>query len=967
MKISNNGINSIDFKQVQLAKKEENSSQVSFAANNSTTLPSTHTVGQSQLNSNLPVSYTKIAEIPIPGLEDKASVFKLSNGQKVVICPKKGPTYVKTTYNVGSLNETDDIRGMSHYIEHNLFNGSKGLAPRDYDKKVSELGGYTNASTSYNYTDYYLALQLHNDNSLEEAIKLNAMQTQFPTFPQEQLDKEKEPVKSEIDMYLDMPYDVSTSTAINNLFNIPTVATNAVIGTKDTINGLTREKVLDYYNTWYTPDNAVTVITGDVDVDETIALVSKHYNKKNDYSKVPQRHYEPLTPSNQAIRQDVIMPNASSASIAMGFALPEGTSKEDKIQLYVLLSLLNSQNSSISKALDKYGLYPEFYTEKLQNKPDSAEAIMCHINTSEYQVEDVIQLLYSELTKIANNPPSQKELDGVKKSFLYRVNNSSEESSMLNSTLTKMMLNDDINYFYNNNVVIQNLTPEDVSNIAKKFLDLNKVSLCVAHSKEATQASITDNYHKAKNVSFGAATPQTNDVVLPQTPANVSFGASRKNNPIVSDAIQELKHYRLPNNIETRIIPSPSTTKSNIIMSFNTDELNDIPAPAFTILNTILNRGSSITSNDSLLQLKQEKDIGLFFTSGKNGLDVCSSFYYQDTNQVLSLIKETVMNPNLSPAEFERAKQITKDALLSAEPSASDNLHDELFGNKIKSYATKEEMLAQLEALTLTDIQNLYSRILATAEVSTTVNTPLKEYPQMQDVINGSLSFGLPMFHPVDKLKSPSYNIYQPITEAKTITEANESKQADVLQAYTFKKSENIDDIAKIMLLEHILGGGMSSRLFKDLREEQKLAYSVGSSCYNIKDAGVIELYIGTTTESPDPKEGSPENITKALNGFNKHVNLLKTENVSQKELDDAKLMLKTGILNSLETNSDKLATIHSDTETPYDIHHTQALLEAIDKITPDDVRAAANYMFANPPTTSIVASKKTLDTLGLK
>lgn len=966
MEISSNKINSIDIKQVQLAKKGENTSQVSFAANNSTTLPSTHAVGQSQINSSLPVSYTKIAEIPIPGLEDKASVFKLSNGQRVVICPKKGPTYVKTTYNVGSLNETDDIRGMSHYIEHNLFNGSKGLAPREYDKKVSELGGYTNASTSYNYTDYYLALQLHNDNSLEEAIKLNAMQTQFPTFPQEQLDKEKEPVKSEIDMYLDMPYDVSTSTAINNLFNIPTVATNAVIGTKESINGITREKVLDYYNTWYTPDNAVTVITGDVNVDETIALVSKHFNKKNDYSKVAQRHYEPLVPTTTAIREDIVMPNASSANIALCFAVPEGTTKEDKVKIQTLLSLLNSSNSNVSKALDKYGITAGFHTEKLQNKPDAAEAIVCDVNLSEHQVEEVLKIIYTELTNIANNPPTQKDLDGTKKSSLYSINNASEESSILNSTLTAMMLNDDMNYFANNNAILNSLTPEDISATAKKFLDLNKASLCVTHTKDATQASITDNYNNAKNISYSSSVQIPNSNTVP-TASNISFGAAREINKTVSDTTQEVRHYRLANNIETRILPSPSTTKSNVIMSFNTDELNDIPAPAFSVLNTILNRGNTITSNDSLLQLKQEKDIGLFFTSGKNGLDVCANFYYQDTNEVLSLIKETIMNPNLSPAEFERAKQITKDALLSAQPYAGDNLHDELFGNKIKSYASKEEMLAQLDALTLADIQNLYSRILAMAEVSATINTPVKEYPQMQDIINGSLSFGLPMFHPVDKVKSPSYNIYQPITEAKTITEANESKQADVLQAYTFKKSENIDDIAKIMLMEHILGGGMSSRLFKDLREEQKLAYSVGSGCYNIKDTGIIELYIGTTTESHDPKEGSPENVTKALNGFNKHVNLLKTENVSQKELDDAKLMLKTGILNSLETNSDKLATIHSDAETPYDIHHTQALLDAIDKLTADDVRAAANYVFANPCVTSIVASQKTLDTLGLK
>ena len=74
--------------------------------------------GVSQVNSNLPIGYTKIAEITVPNCEEKASLFKLANGQKVVILPKQGPTYVKTTFNVGSMNEPDNKRGISHFIEH---------------------------------------------------------------------------------------------------------------------------------------------------------------------------------------------------------------------------------------------------------------------------------------------------------------------------------------------------------------------------------------------------------------------------------------------------------------------------------------------------------------------------------------------------------------------------------------------------------------------------------------------------------------------------------------------------------------------------------------------------------------------------------------------------------------------------------------------------------------------------------
>ena len=71
------------------------------------------------------------------------------------------------------------------------------------------MGGYTNASTSFNTTNYYMNLQLLDDSFLEEGIKLNAAQTQYPTFPPEQLEKEKEAVKSEIDMYKDNIEDVA--------------------------------------------------------------------------------------------------------------------------------------------------------------------------------------------------------------------------------------------------------------------------------------------------------------------------------------------------------------------------------------------------------------------------------------------------------------------------------------------------------------------------------------------------------------------------------------------------------------------------------------------------------------------------------------------------------------------------------------------------------------------------------------
>ncbi|MCD7779090.1 MAG: insulinase family protein, partial [Candidatus Gastranaerophilales bacterium] len=613
MKILSNYINKLQNNQTISAGGNEK--QTVSGMQKTTELPSVYTNGLSQVNSDLPVSYTKTGEIEIPGLKDKASVFKLANGQKVIIAPQKGPSYIKTTYNVGSMNETEDIRGISHFIEHNLFNGSKNLAPKEYDRKVSDLGGSTNASTSYASTDYYLKLQLIKENSLEDAIMLNAMQTQFPTFPPEQLDKEKEPVKSEIDMYKDDPCDVANCKVLKNLFNINTESSDFILGTKDNINSFTRDDVLEYYNTWYTPDNAVTVITGDVDVNETINLVSKYYNKPLDVSKTNQRHYEPIQYNDKPVREDIILPNATSANVIMGFAIPEGTSNEDKDKIKVMMSLLTASNSRLSKALDKYGLEVSTNTEKMQNKSDGASAIILNVSPREEQIEDVIKIIYEELTYLANNPPSEEELENIKKSWVDSVNNVSETTRGTNSILTEMALNNDYNYFENTIKNIQNMTPQDISDTAKKFLDLNKVSMCVSHENTATEESIKHQYSSVVN-----------------TAKTVSFGASHNPKESLTEEIDKIKSFKLCNNIETLTIPRTSGTNSFIGMSFSTDELNSVSSPAFMVLNEILNRGSSLTDNDSYQNILNSKNMSISFSAGGDGLGVASVFNDENIN-----------------------------------------------------------------------------------------------------------------------------------------------------------------------------------------------------------------------------------------------------------------------------------------------------------------------------------------------
>ena len=912
-----------------------------------TQLPSVHTTGMSQINANLPITYTKLGEIPIPGLENNASLFKLANGQRVIILPKKGPTQIKTTFNVGSLNETDDIRGISHYIEHNLFNGSKGLAPKEYDKKVSNMGGYTNASTSFSKTDYYLTMQLLEDNFLEEGIKLNAAQTQYPTFPVEQLEKEKEPVKSEIDLYKDEISDVSSSRMLKNLFGINTQATNFILGTKQNINSFTREKVLDYYNTWYTPDNAVTVITGDVDVNETINLVSKYFNKQPDYSKIAQRHTEPATFPTAPIRNDIIQKGSPISNISMGFAIPQNTPAREIAAIDLLTSFLASPNSDLMQALDKYGITPEFIRENMQNSPNGAQALYTSINLPEEQIEEVLKILYDEIYKIANTPPNPQDFQSVKNSYLESFDTVGEYSEGVNAILTNMALLNDYNYIENKRYNISSLTPYDISAAAKKFMDLNKVSLCVAHSDKTTAETINKNYTNANT-----------------KPAQVSFG---KSNPIknIQNYLTKIREFKLWNNIETTIIPATSTGDCALSLDIQTSTIKNASAPALNILTELLNRGSSMRGVEGYNRLLSQNNIGLYFSTQSDGIHVSGIFKDSKLQDTLALMKEALAMPNFTQEEFDRAKANLKDSLLNSSKTATDLYLKELFPD-IKVFDTTEEQLAQIDSLTLADIQNLYNQILTNSQCEVTSTLPVEQKPYLQDMLNQSLSTGMPIFQNAIINRDLTTQTYKPITQAKVLTSAEEKAQAEIIQAYTYKTTNNVDDDVKIQLLNTILGKGMSSRLFTDLREKEKLAYRVTSDTSYQNDTGIMELRISTTTDPETVGEGSPENAKKAIEGFNRNVELLKTQLVSEEELQQAKNKLKTNILDNREANSDITVQMHNYRNSAYGLNHIKELYEAIDKVTVQDIMATANYVFANPSITSIVASQKTLDALNL-
>jgi len=213
------------------------------------------------------------------------------------------------------------------------------------------------------------------------------------------------------------------------------------------------------------------------------------------------------------------------------------------------------------------------------------------------------------------------------------------------------------------------------------------------------------------------------------------------------------------------------------------------------------------------------------------------------------------------------------------------------------------------------------------------------------------------MFHPAKQQKKMNIS---PLKNTKVLVETEPRNQAEILQLFRIEETGNIKDKAAIALLNEILGGNSNSRLFNDLREKQKLAYRVASRYTSSNNEGLLQLGIFTTTDNSNNPQQS-ENLQKSLNGFSQHIQKLINQNVSQEELEAAKLQIKSALEFNFEPIEGKNSILTSSMNTIYRENYLKEFLKALENTTVEDIRKIAQYYLTKPSVISIIASEKTI------
>lgn len=923
---------------IEMPKQASDSAVVTNPMQNQNSLVHGQQVSQSitpSYNVKAPLKYNYLGKEELPCSAD-AYMYKLENGQKVVIIPKKGPTVVKTYVNVGSMNEPDSVRGISHFIEHNLFNGSEGLEAGEFFATVNKLGANTNASTGFATTDYYIESNLLKKHDLETEIKIHAAMLETPKFAKNMLEKEKGPVTSEINMILDDPENLATNYTLKSLYNIQSTSKDIIGGTVENINKLTQDDVVDYYKRNYYPANMVTVITGEVEPENTMALISKYFHSSNTNPK--PRHFEKLTPIEKAVRNDYISDKTSGAIVSIGFNGPKNNNTKDKILLDAFqFFLVGSSVARLNKSLEEIQTNAFISSDRISSRPDDNVVVLFSTKTSENNTENAIKRVFTEIADLEKNPPTEQELNIVKKKLKLNLAQVFESSNIINTVVGTAMLDNDLKSVKEFESVIDNLSAKDIVDFAKKYFDLNKVAITVIHPQTSDLQSIDQNYKRANNLSFTGRSDELNNKQAIDT--------------------SKIKRYGITNNF--------SVVTNEIDKNIATFDINlsaDAPAnvkPGIgQILSIMLNRGSKFKDEKKFFVDLENQGIQASFKANERGISVNSMFLPADGVSAMQSVKEVLLSPRFTQEDLNFAKTLLKESIENIPKNSKEGLLKEMF--KGQPYGeTTDDILKNIDNIQLNDVQGLYQYIMNNAQGQIVISAPFEKNPNLKNDLFKELCIGFPTLKPS---KPTLFNSYIPVQDKKIIIQEHSKSQAEIQMGYKFKTNNNLQDSITFELLNTILGGTPSSRLFSDLREKQKLAYQVNSKLGYFDNSGVMALYIKTTTDDLQTGTISYDNVKKSLDGFNQHVQKLMIENVSEEELESAKLTLKNKILNYSEMTADKNISILLGLKSFYGVSQDNQILEIVDKITADDVKAAANHVFNTNPTISIVATKNTID-----
>ena len=408
-------------------------------------------------------------EIPLP-----AKQLTLKNGLRVILAEDSSLPIVSVVvaYKVGSINEERGKTGLAHLLENLMFQGSRNVGQMQHYSFIQKIGGTLNAVTTDNKTIFYqtvpsnqvaLVLWLESD----RMKSLNITPSNVENIKNQLVEDIQ--IKKEIDPYLE------NSWYFDRILFAHFSSSHPVLGTIPDISSITARDVLDFYRTYYTPNNAVLTISGHFNEEKIIQMVRKYF------STIPPGPFPPAPnlrdlPEIKGLDLTITNVMASSPAFYLGYPLSPRDSEEHYPLVITEYALLKGRSSRMFKRLFEKDKTAVSMNGGIETRNGQSVFKMFVRANNEITNERNQRAVFAEINKIKTAFLSEDELHKTKnifkKEYLKRISTNLDKALFLTDEL---MERGNITAWRDELARYLSVTHYDVSRIANKYFKENRI------------------------------------------------------------------------------------------------------------------------------------------------------------------------------------------------------------------------------------------------------------------------------------------------------------------------------------------------------------------------------------------------------------------------------------------------------------------------------------------------------------
>ncbi len=424
---------------------------------------------------------------------DRVSTFSLDNGLEVVVIPDaRAPVVTHMVwYRVGSADEPPTKSGIAHFLEHLMFKGTEEHPEGEFSRVISEIGGQENAFTSSDYTGYFQRVAREH---LGLMMGYEADRMANLRLTDEHVASELEVVLEERASRVDNEPGSQLSEAMDAALFVSSPYRLPVIGWEHEIRGLTRQDALEFYDRFYTPNNAVLVVAGNVTDEEVRALAEEHYGPVERRAD-PGDRVRPREPEPRAMRDvSLASPRVDQESVRRQWLVPSYTTAEPgEAEAFDVLSeiLGGGATSRLYRGLViGEGIATSASGWYMGSALDDTRFSVSASPRPGTSLEDLAGGFDRVIAELIEDGIPDNELERVKNSLIaaavYAQDNQTTLARIYGVALTTGSTVDQVNSWQDR---VREVTAEDVVKVARKYLTPNRAVTGYLRSAPADAAA----------------------------------------------------------------------------------------------------------------------------------------------------------------------------------------------------------------------------------------------------------------------------------------------------------------------------------------------------------------------------------------------------------------------------------------------------------------------------------------------